>query len=169
MKRHALLIGLLAAVLAAAPAATAQCRYGGGYGCNDRYGDNHYGGGYGGYRSGDYDMYNDYRRDYERGGLALDYFHTDKFFGREMRGFPDTMFGEDDRYDAISRHDPRRSTGFGLFGQQSYDDYYDSSNKYGAFTPLARHYGEGFVSGEGFGDEYIGDPDQLNEEIVLWH
>lgn len=106
-------------------------------------------------RSGGYDS--GWSSDYERGGLALDYFHTDQFFGREVEGFPDTAFGENSDYDV---------SGFG--NDPAYNNEFDSTNQYGAFTDMARHYGEGFVSGEGFGDEYIGDPDQLDEEIFLF-
>lgn len=131
------------------PSAAADCHKGFGD-CSTGFGDSHDRG---------YDS-NGLTSNYQRGGLAHDYFHTDQFFGREIQGFPDTAFGEDDQYDRISPHaSPER--------RRSYNQRYDSG-PYGAYSGLALRYGEGFVGGEGFGDEYIGDPDQLDEEIFLF-
>lgn len=170
-KKHTLLLlAIISGIVIFAPSVAASCHSG--FGCSD--GPSHdrgYDSGFGNdFHQGDYRS--DYRYDrsgrqnYQRGGLAHDYFHTDQFFGREMRGFPDTAFGEDPRYDAYNARD---RSGHRHSGQsyRDYNDRYDSSS-YGAFSGLARRYGEGFVSGEGFGDEYIGDPDQLDERIFLW-
>jgi hypothetical protein len=137
------------------PSAAAHCHKGFGD-CSTGFG-NDYDRGYDrGYSSGG----SMWTSDYQRGGLAHDYFHTDQFFGREIRGFPDTAFGEDSQYDRVSKHASPRERG-------QYNQRYDSG-RYGAFSGLSLRYGEGFVSGEGFGDEYIGDPDQLDEEIFLF-
>jgi len=141
-------------LLAIAPSATAHCHTGFGD-CSRSY-------------SSGYEK--DYSRErdtfggvshYQRGGLAHDYFHTDQFFGREMHGFPDTVFGEDPQYDLNRGYYDKG------ISSHRYNQRYDSG-PYGAYSGLSLRYGEGFVSGEGFGDEYIGDPDQLDERIYLF-
>jgi hypothetical protein len=89
--------------------------------------------------------------DYERGGIRTNYFSP--IFERERRDYG----YERDRYD----RDYRKSHYSGYGGGLRVDFGYEPENR-----PL--EWSEGFVAGEGFGDEYIGDPDQLNEEIPAW-
>lgn len=152
MNRKIVLAGILiAGLVMALPAASARYHWDGHIqtrgectpfnelGCESEYVDN------------DHTRWTD---DYQRGGIRTNYF--DPIFETEReRSYSDRY---DRRYRNNNRYDNRYNNGgfdFSFGFSRDIEDH-----------PL--EWSEGFVAGEGYGDEYIGDSDQLNEEIPSW-
>ena len=158
MKQKLLLLSFLGAAIIAIPSAAAyspqtrgQCSPFNEWGCEFEYRDN------------DYNKWTD---DYRRGGVRTNYFSP--LFEQNRRDYG---------YNRRNRYDDRRHSNYRRNSYNRHSNYnsYNHRRGYGIGDLFRRNridnpatWSEGFVKGEGFGDEYIGDADQINEEIPSW-